>query len=344
MNCISYRGPLGDEEEKAARKTSTLKDSFKGLGSHIGSAFATAVKITTAAIVSIGIATGAAAVGVFHLSQSASDLGEAQNVVESTFKSSGKAIEQWTDSVASSAGISKTMATQWVGSMGAMLKSSGLTEKSAADMSKALVQLAGDMSSFYNLDNETSWEKIRAGIAGETEPLKQLGINMSVANLEAYAMSQGIKKSYKEMSQAEQTTLRYNYLMKVTADAQGDFGKTLGTSFPNQLRVAQMNIQTLGMSIGSIFLPSILNMTKGLNSAMAEINGLLNGTSKVVKGTISDAIGEIIVGLLQNVIDKLAVFIPQAIPVIIAALNALISNIVGALQLYYHLFYKVLFN
>jgi Glu-tRNA(Gln) amidotransferase subunit E-like FAD-binding protein len=130
-------------------------------------------------------------------------------------------------------------------------------------MGKALVQLAGDMSSFYNLDNETAWEKIRSGISGETEPLKELGINMSVANLEAYAMAHGINKAYKEMSQAEQTTLRYNYLISVTKDAQGDFARTLGSSFANQLRVAKMNIESLGVSIGSIFLPAVMKMTKG---------------------------------------------------------------------------------
>lgn len=322
---------LGDEMEKSAKKSGTLKDSLKNLGSHLGAGIATTAKATTVAIVGLGAAAAGAAVGIFKLSEKASDLGEAQNVVESTFKTSAKAIEQWTNTTANSAGISKTASTQWSGFMGAMLKSSGLTEKSAADMSKKLVQLTGDMSSFYNIGTSDMWEKIRAGISGETEPLKALGINMSVANLEAYALSQGIKKSYKEMSQAEQTTLRYNYLMKVTADAQGDFAKTLGSSFANQVRVAQMNIQSLGMSIGKIFLPAVMNMTKGLNQTMTEINGILDGSIKVVKGSVFGAISEIIVAELQNALDKAGKFMPQVIPVIISSINSLISSIVEAL-------------
>src|SRR4030043_660668 len=139
----------------------------------------------------------------------ASDLTEVQNVVDTTFGAEAESVTKWADTLLESYGMVKLESMQYVGSMGAMLQSSGLSTKASEDMSKKLVQLTGDMSSFYNLKHDEVWEKIRAGIAGETEPLKSLGINMSVANLEAYALSKGIEKSWKEMSQAEQTTLRY---------------------------------------------------------------------------------------------------------------------------------------
>ena len=62
----------------------------------------------------------------------------------------------------------------------------------------------------------------------EIEPLRRLGINLSVANLQAYALSQGITKSWQAMSQAEQVMLRYNYLMELTTAQQGDFARTSG--------------------------------------------------------------------------------------------------------------------
>lgn len=103
-------------------------------------------------------------------------------------------------------------------------------------MSKKLTELSADMASFYNLSNDMAFEKIRSGISGETEPLKQLGINMSVANLEAYALSQGIRTSFQNMDQASQTLLRYNYLLSVTGDAQGDFART-SNSWANQVKL-----------------------------------------------------------------------------------------------------------
>ena len=242
----------------------------------------------------IGVAAGA----VVKFADKSSDLYEAQNVVENTFKKSAKSIEAWTNTTAKSAGISKTASSQWVGFMGAMLKSSGVSEKAAANMSKNLVQLTGDMSSFYNISTSDMWEKIRSGISGETEPLKQLGINMSVVNLETYAMSQGIKKSYKDMSQAEQTTLRYNYLLSVTKDAQGDFGRTLNNSFANQARVAKLNLETLVSTFGSKFLPVIMDGTKKLNEFGTALNNALNGKneSAVLGKTINN---------IANAISKL---------------------------------------
>jgi len=140
----------------------------------------------------------------------ASDLTEVQNVVDVTFGKNSTTIDKWSKSLATAFGISELQGKQFVGTIGAMLKSMGTAEKQVLSMSEALVELAGDMASFYNLDVEEAFNKIRSGISGETEPLKQLGINLNVANLEAYALSQGIKKTYNEMSQAEQVALRYN--------------------------------------------------------------------------------------------------------------------------------------
>ena len=139
----------------------------------------------------------------------ASDLQEVQNVVDVTFGEEGsKKIEEFAKSAAGSFGMSALSAKQFTGTMGAMLKSMNLGDTEVEEMSIALAGLAGDMASFYNLDPEEAFVKLQSGISGETEPLKQLGINMTVANLEAYALSQGINTAWKEMTQAEQATIR----------------------------------------------------------------------------------------------------------------------------------------
>lgn len=117
-----------------------------------------------------------------------------QNVVDVTFGQGASKINAWAKTTASAFGISELSAKQYSGTMGAMLKSMGLTTDASLNMSQKITELAGDLASFYNLDVDDAFTKIRSGISGETEPLKQLGINMSVANLEAYAMSKGITK------------------------------------------------------------------------------------------------------------------------------------------------------
>lgn len=242
----------------------------------------------------------------------ASDIQEVQNVIDVTFGNGAAQIEEFAQAAAEAYGLSELAAKQYTGTMGAMLKSSGLATSAAQEMSMALTGLAGDVASFYNLDTDAAFEKIRSGISGETEPLKQLGINMSVANLEAYALSKGITKSYNAMSQAEQVLLRYNYLLSVTTDAQGDFARTSG-SFANQIRILQLNFDQLRIAVGNALipiaqavLPSINAIIAGLTKlakVFAKVTALLFGKSPEVKATSGIAASA---GAAADATDKLA--------------------------------------
>ena len=213
----------------------------------------------------------------------ASDLAEVQNVVDVTFGSATEAINSWSKECLAAYGMNEVSAKRYAGTIGAMLKSSGLAGDAIVDMSKDMVGLAGDMASFYNLDLETAFEKIRSGISGETEPLKQLGINMSVANLEAYALSQGITTAYNEMSQAEQVMLRYNYLMSTTADAQGDFARTQD-SYANQTRLLSESWLEFTGVMAEQLLPVLATIVSWLNNIVAFLTENAGMVSAVLVG------------------------------------------------------------
>lgn len=213
----------------------------------------------------------------------ASDLAEVQNVVDVTFGSATEAINSWSKECLAAYGMNEVSAKRYAGTIGAMLKSSGLAGDAIVDMSKDMVGLAGDMASFYNLDLETAFEKIRSGISGETEPLKQLGINMSVANLEAYALSQGITTAYNEMSQAEQVMLRYNYLMSTTADAQGDFARTQD-SYANQTRLLSESWLEFTGIMAEQLLPVLTPIVSWLNNIVAFLTENADMVSAVLVG------------------------------------------------------------
>lgn len=213
----------------------------------------------------------------------ASDLAEVQNVVDVTFGSATEAINSWSKECLAAYGMNEVSAKRYAGTIGAMLKSSGLAGDAIVDMSKDMVGLAGDMASFYNLDLETAFEKIRSGISGETEPLKQLGINMSVANLEAYALSHGITTAYNEMSQAEQVMLRYNYLMSTTADAQGDFARTQD-SYANQTRLLSESWLEFTGVMAEQLLPVLTTIVSWLNNIVAFLTENADMVSAVLVG------------------------------------------------------------
>lgn len=232
----------------------------------------------------------------------ASDLAEVQNVVDVSFGKSAASINDWSQKALEAYGLNEVTAKRYNGTLGAMLKSTGIAGDSVVDMSEKLTGLSGDMASFYNLDTNAAFEKIRSGISGETEPLKQLGINMSVANLEAYALSQGITTAYDKMSQAEQTMLRYNYLMSVTSDAQGDFART-SDSWANQTRLLSENWTEFVGKMAANLLPTL---TAGVSALNDVILWMSENTAFItpILGAITTAVGLYTAAVLVNAAAK----------------------------------------
>ncbi len=258
---------MGDSLEDLENHTERSTDAFSRMAKAIGLA---ALGRKAFEVLKVGI-------------DYASDLAEVQNVVDVTFGSSAAAIGSWSKECLEAYGMNEVSAKRYAGTIGAMLKSSGLAGDAIVEMSQDMVGLAGDMASFYNLDLETAFEKIRSGISGETEPLKQLGINMSVANLEAYALAQGIEKSYSEMSQAEQVMLRYNYLMGTTADAQGDFART-SDSWANQTRLLSQSWLEFTGVLAENLIPILTSVASGLNDIIAFLTENADTISAVLVG------------------------------------------------------------
>lgn len=212
----------------------------------------------------------------------ASDLVEVANVVSTSFGDLEGEINKFASSSIRGFGVSEVSAKSFSGTMGAMLKSSGLATEEALLMSKTLTGLAGDLASFYNLDTDVAMEKLRSGMAGMVTPLRQLGINMTIANLESFAMASGITKSWQAMSQSEQMILRYAFLLKNTGDMQGDFAKTQGT-WANQTRILKDNFQSLFAIFGKGFIVGILPIVKGLNVILVQLQKVGNAFVKLME-------------------------------------------------------------
>ena len=205
-----------------------------------------------------------------------SDLVEVQNVVETTFGKSSNIINEFAESALKNFGLTELQAKKYVSTLGAIAKASGESEDATLQMSTNLTKLTADVASFFNYDYDTAFNKIRSGLTGETEPLKDLGVVMTVANLEQYRLAQGIQTSYSAMSSAEQMALRYNYIMQALTDTQGDFNKTQA-SWANQLRVLQGQAQQLGAILGNLLqkvlypVLSVVNEILGKAVAMGNI-------------------------------------------------------------------------
>ena len=200
--------------------------------------------------------------------QVASDLEEVQNVVDVTFGEAGaKKIETWANEAGKNFGLTELQAKRYASTIGAMMKSSGMAEGDISEMSMNLAGLAADMASFYNMPFDEAFSKIQSGMAGMSQPLRQLGISMTETSVAAYAAAAGFDVEYSKMSEAQQMIVRYQYLMQATADAQGDFART-SDSYANSQRRVATGIETLKAQLGEILLPIATEISNAIGGLL----------------------------------------------------------------------------
>lgn len=248
-------------EQSGVRSMTNISKSASNLGSVLSKVGAL---LASAFAVSKLISIGKQAVEI------ASDVQEVQNVVDTAFGDMAYKMEQFADVAIETYGISKLTAKQTGSTMMAMAKGLGLASDEASDMALNLTGLSADMASFYNISQDMASTALKSIFTGETETLKRFGIVMTEANLSAFALSQGINKSLKNMTQAEKVQLRYAYVMQQTSLAQGDFAKT-SDSWANQTRILSERWKEFLSIAGNGLIQLLTPALKVINELMQQL-------------------------------------------------------------------------
>ena len=202
-----------------------------------------------------------------------SDLQEVQNVVDVTFTTMNEQVNQFAKNAKTTAGLSETMAKQYVGTFGAMAKSFKFTEGEAYEMSTALTQLSGDVASFYNLTQEQAYTKLKSVFTGETESLKDLGVVMTQAALDSFALEKGLGKTTSQMTEQEKVALRYQFVMEQLSGASGDFVRT-SDSWANQTRLLTLQFDQLKATIGQGLINALTPVLQIVNQLIGRLQVL----------------------------------------------------------------------
>lgn len=248
---------LGDASQ-LIRETKRVEDSLRGVDKsleqtggkldRINDRWGRQIKIATG----IGIAalTAFAVKGV----QAASALEEAQNKSNVVFGESNRLIEQFAKTSADAYGISQRAANSYAGTLGTILTVSGLTQEASAEMSINLLKLAADLASFADIEIEEALDKLRAGLVGEAEPLRTVGVLLSAARVEAKAYEAGIAAVGEQLTEAQKVQARYLVILEDTAAAQGDFTNT-ADSAANAARRLSARAEDQAATLGQKLLP-----------------------------------------------------------------------------------------
>lgn len=286
---------------------SRLRSSLSGLG------------------VSIGF--GAAALGLTKLVDMASDVDEQMNVVQQTFQENTQGVLDWSKATGEAMGRSEFTLQKYAGSLGALLTPMLGNRKASAEMSTTLSGLAVDLASFFNVADDDALVALRAGIVGETEPLRRLGVELTEASLNAWAVANGHKAITKSTTQAEKVQLRFAKIMADTVDKQGDAART-ANGYANSSKRLSETLKDTWIAVGQKLLPGFTSLVHlAIELARSFIDVVQN--SKLVEA------GLVTLGALASV---LAIqFALANLPVIlfaagIAAVVLVVEDLMGALR------------
>ena len=227
--------------------------------------------------------TGIVALGIGKVIKDSIQLGmdaiESDNLFEVSMGNMADSVRDWSEEVGNALGLSATEMRKNVGTIYNMTTSMGLAEDNALKMSKGITLLANDMASFYNLSTDEAFNKINAGITGETEPLKRLGILVDENTVKQVAYQQGIAETGTELTQQQKVLARYVAILQQTGNAQGDLARTLDSP-ANQLRQLKSQVQNLGIAFGSFLTPMIQAVIPYVTAFTKVITYALNTLSK----------------------------------------------------------------
>ena len=229
--------------------------------------------------------TGIVALGIGKVIKDSIQLGmdaiESDNLFEVSMGNMADSVRDWSEEVGNALGLSATEMRKNVGTIYNMTTSMRIAEDNALKMSKGITLLANDMASFYNLSTEEAFNKINAGITGETEPLKRLGILVDENTIKQVAYQQGIAQTGTELTQQQKVLARYVAILQQTGNAQGDLARTLDSP-ANQLRQLKSQVQNLGIAFGSFLTPMIQSVIPYITAFTKVITYALNSLSKLL--------------------------------------------------------------
>ena len=164
--------------------------------------------------------------------------------------------KEYAETVSESLGIDPAVWLRYQGIFMTLSTGFGVVADKAALMSKNMVQLGYDISSFYNITVEEAMDKLQSGLSGQTKAVRTLGFDLTQAALKEVALRYGIEGNITAMTQAEKAQLRYIAMLTQVTTVQGDLARTLETP-ANQLRILSAQATQAARALGNIFIPAL---------------------------------------------------------------------------------------
>lgn len=282
----------------AASELDGIRDRFDKMRAQGAKGFAigAAAGATTFALGAMQSALGGAVGAIQDSITAASDMNETLQKSQVVFGDASGGIEKFGRGAALSMGLSENAAIGAAASIGNLLRSTGTAPAEIAPMSTALVKLASDLASFNNISVEDALAKLQSGIVGQERPLRELGVAISAASVDAEALTLGFKKVNGVFTEGEKVQARYALIFKQTGTAQGDFART-STAMANQQRELNAELENTSVKVGGKVVPIVIDGQRAIIGLSAATD-LLTDSSKFAAAEQEDLAHTMAKGLL----------------------------------------------
>lgn len=302
--------------DEMSKQIATAKKTLEDFGSSL-----TKVGGTLTA----GLTLPIAAIGGSALKM-AMDAVESENLFEVSFGSMAGAARDWSMETSKALGLNQYELRRTSATLFTMFDSMGLAKEGAFAMSTGLTKLSADMASFYNMKPEEAFAKLQAGISGEAEPLKRMGILVDENTTKTYAYTHGIAAQGAELTNQQKVLARYGSIMEQTSKAQGDLARTMDSP-TNQLRIMKEKINEAAVTLGTAMLPALQSVINLLTRVLPYLQDAVKWFASlpepirvgaVVIAALVAAIGPLLVVFgvmasgLSSILGLFALFAPAA--------------------------------
>lgn len=254
----------------------------------------------------------------------ASNLSETLSKTSVVFGDSADAVIKFGENAAGALGLSENAALSAAATYGNLFRAFGTTEEASAEMSVELVKLAADLASFNNMEVTDVLDKLRAGLTGESEPLKTLGIAMNQTRLQAKALELGLIEAGEPMDANAKALAAYAIMMEDTALAQGDFERT-SEGLANQQRILAAQFENTKAMLGGFLMPAVLSGVSVLTGYLERFTGIIknfSGTDNLFPGLTS---------LFTDIVNDIAASAPKMLTAGLGIIKSILTSIKNSL-------------
>lgn len=241
---------------------------------------------------------------------------------ESVFGEYAESIKKTSETAYSSIGASQSEYLATANKIGALLQGSGVEVERSMELTVQAIQRAADAASVMGIDTSAALEAVTGAAKGNYTMMDNLGVKMDATTLKAYALEQGMAKTWEEMSNADKAELAMKYFFEQTEQYAGNFESEARETISGSIGMMQASIET---------------WIAGLGDSEADIGQLtrnvIDSFETVVTNTVP--IVENVINSVPEIYDSIISAVAERSPELAGRLEAFISplgDILGSLR------------